>query len=304
VNAGDHNGQENEHQRAQFGAVLERRRREKGLSLRDVEQATKIRTRYLEGLEREDYSVLPDAVYVQGFLKTYANFLGLDGERLSRDLRDRRAPRRERPPGVNEDFGGSDFEQPFEQPLITPGALRDAERRRISGATLLTVALAVVVLAATIGALYLIGSRYAEVAQREEPPAEPGSSPSPRETGPEQAAGGEGTTAQIPADTVRATVRVVGGSSGLTISADGTVVEDRMAQSGFSQTFEAQRSLRVEAADGGNVEVEVDGQNLGRLASSGQPVTRDFTPQSPEGTTPEGTTPEATGPETTTGAPS
>jgi cytoskeletal protein RodZ len=295
VNAGDHTGQENEHQRAQLGAVLERRRREKGLSLRDVEQATKIRTRYLEGLEREDYSVLPDAVYVQGFLKTYANFLGLDGERLSRDLRDRRAPRRERQPGVNEGSGASEFEQP----LITPGALGGAERRRISGATLLTVALAVVVLAATIGALYLIGSRYAEEAQREEPPAEPESNPSPQETGPERAAGGEGTSAQIPADTVRATVRAVGGSSGLTVSADGAVVEDRLAQSGYSQTFEAQRSLRVEAADGGNVEVEVNGQNLGRLASSGQPVTRDFTPQSPEGTTPE-----ATGPETTTGAPS
>src|SRR5215210_2833449 len=142
---GGHNGQGG----APIGAVLEKARRERGLSLRDVEDATKIRTRYLEGLEREDYSVLPDAVYVQGFLKTYANFLGLDGERLSRDLRDRRAPRRERQPGVNEDFGGSDFEQP----LITPGALRDAERRRIPGATLLTVALAVVVLAATIGAL-------------------------------------------------------------------------------------------------------------------------------------------------------
>ncbi len=295
MSAGDHNGQENEQQRVQIGAVLERRRREKGLSLRDVEQATKIRTRYLEGLEREDYSVLPDAVYVQGFLKTYANFLGLDGERLSRDLRDRRSPRRERQPGGQEGLGASDFEQP----LITPGSLGGAERRRISGVTLLTVALAVVVLAATIGALYLIGSRSAEEAQKEEPPAEPGSSPSPEETATEQASGGEGKSAQTPDAAVRGTVRVVGGSSGLTIRADGTVVEDRVAQSGFSQTYEAQRSLRVEAADGGNVEVEVNGQDLGRLASSGQPVTREFTPQSPEGTTPE-----ATGPETTTRAPS
>ena len=293
MSAGDHNGQEEHGQeRAQVGAVLERKRREKGLSLRDVEQATKIRTRYLDGLEREDYSVLPDAVYVQGFLKTYANFLGLDGERLSRDLLDRRLPRRERQPGGDpENPVASDFERP----PISIGGLGAAERRRISGATLLTVALAVVVLAATIGALYLIGSRSAEEAQKEEPPAEPGPSPSPEETATEQASGGQGTSAQTPA--VRATVRVVGGSSGLTIRADGTVVEDRAAQSGFSQTFEAQRSLRVEAADGGNVEVEVNGQNLGRLGSSGQPVTREFTPQSPEVTSPE-----ATGPETTTRA--
>ena len=297
MNSGGHNGQEDEQQRAQIGAALERRRLEKGLSLRDVEQATKIRTRYLEGLEREDYSVLPDAIYVQGFLKTYANFLGLDGEQLSRELRERRSPRRERQPGGHEDSGGSDFDKP----QIAFGGLGAAERRRISGATLLTVALAVLVLAATIGALYLIGSRSAEEAQKEEAPAEPGSSPSPEETSTGQGvSSGEDTSAQAPATgAIRATVRVVGGSSGVTIMTDGTVAYDQLAQSGFSQTFEAREVLRIEAANGGVVEVELNGQNLGRLAGSGQPVTRDFTSQSPEVTSPE-----VTSPETTTRAPS
>src|SRR3712207_8901473 len=65
-----------------IGSVLEQARKERGLTLDDVEEATKIRKRYLAGLEREDYGVLPDAVYAQGFLKTYANYLGLDGEDL------------------------------------------------------------------------------------------------------------------------------------------------------------------------------------------------------------------------------
>src|ERR671938_1684532 len=117
MKAGDHNGQEERTQiGTQIGALLAKKRREKGLSLKDVEQATKIRTRYLEGLEREDYDMLPDAVYVQGFLKTYANFLGLDGERLSRELKDRRAPRRERQ--LNHEVPES---SEFDQPLITPG---------------------------------------------------------------------------------------------------------------------------------------------------------------------------------------
>ncbi len=285
VDAGDHNGQEQQQQRAQIGAVLAQRRREKGLSLRDVEQATKIRTRYLEGLEREDYSVLPDAVYVQGFLKTYANFLGLDGEQLSRELKGRRAPRRERQVGDHEGLGESEFEQP----LITPGDLgAAAERRRISGTTLLTAALAVLVLAAVIGLLYFVG-RGTQTAERpaEEPAGqeEPAKGPAagPEKTG---AGGRVGETADVTAPVaIRATVRVVGGSSGLTILTDGTVAYDQVAQSDFSQTFEARDSLRVSAADGGVVEVEVNGQNLGRLASSGQPVTRDFTPQSPEVTT-------------------
>src|SRR4028118_465595 len=79
-----------------IGLVLERARKDRGLSLEEAERATKIRKRYLIGLENDDYTVLPDAVYARGFLKTYANFLGLDGDELSRKLRTRKKPRRER----------------------------------------------------------------------------------------------------------------------------------------------------------------------------------------------------------------
>lgn len=282
MNDGDHNGQEEEEeqQRTQIGAVLTRRRREKGLSLRDVEQATKIRTRYLEGLEREDYSGLPDPIYVQGFLKTYANFLGLDGEQLSRELKGRSAPRRERQLGGNEGLGTRDFDAPS----IPLGDLSVAERRRISGVTVLIIGLAVLMLAAVAGGLYLIGAQSAEEAQKEEAPAGARSSPSAEETG-TKAAGSEDTTAQAIPGNVQAAVRVVGGSSGLTILTDGTVAYDQVAQPNFSRTFEARNSVRISAADGGVIEVEVNGRNLGRLGNSGQPVTRDFTPQSPEVTT-------------------
>jgi cytoskeleton protein RodZ len=71
-----------------IGPTLERARQSKGLSLREVEQRTRIRSRYLRDLEREEFDVLP-AVYVLGSLKTYADFLGLDGADLSRRLKAR-----------------------------------------------------------------------------------------------------------------------------------------------------------------------------------------------------------------------
>ena len=74
-----------------IGRTLELARKEQGLSLLQVEQGTKIRTRYLRELERENFDVLPP-VYVQGSLKTYASFLGLDGEALTRELRRRQPP--------------------------------------------------------------------------------------------------------------------------------------------------------------------------------------------------------------------
>ena len=137
---------------AKIGRYLEQKRKEKGLSLEEVEQATKIRKRYLDGLEREDYAVLPDGVYAQGFLKTYANFLGLDGEALSRQLKSRRKPRRER--GINYN---TDPESDFEEPLIAPSGLQGTEKRRFPTSAVVTLLVAVLVLAVVIGALYFVG---------------------------------------------------------------------------------------------------------------------------------------------------
>ncbi|CAA9429616.1 MAG: Transcriptional regulator [uncultured Rubrobacteraceae bacterium] len=284
VNGGDYdNGQG----AGQIGSILEKRRLEKGLSLKEVEQATKIRTRYLEGLEREDPTVLPDPVYARGFLKTYANFLGLDGERLSRELRDRRSPRRERQ--LNQEAPGT---SDFEQPLITPGGVGGAERKRISGATILTVALAVLLLAAVIGALYYVGSRSAgsgaedapeEPAVEQEDPGPPQKEEPATETTTGGATGGTEDEAEDAAsETAPVTVRVIGAPAGLTVTVDGAVALDQFAQPGFSQTFEARNSVTVSTANAGAVEVEVDGQNQGRLGRNGQGATREF-PVQPAG---------------------
>ena len=69
-----------------IGRSLEKARKNKGLTLQQVEQETRIRSRYLRDLEQENFDVLP-AVYVLGSLKTYADFLGLDGAALSRQLK-------------------------------------------------------------------------------------------------------------------------------------------------------------------------------------------------------------------------
>jgi len=70
----------------EIGRTLEGVRKSRGLTLWQVEQETRIRSRYLRDLERENFDVLP-AVYVLGSLKTYADFLGLDGAALSRQLK-------------------------------------------------------------------------------------------------------------------------------------------------------------------------------------------------------------------------
>jgi len=63
-----------------IGSSLKDARLRKGLDLATAAEATKIRSRHLQALEDEQFDVLPGQTYVRGFLKTYADFLGLDGQ--------------------------------------------------------------------------------------------------------------------------------------------------------------------------------------------------------------------------------
>ena len=63
-----------------IGSSLKDARLRMGLDLPTAAEATKIRSRHLQALEDEQFDVLPGQTYVRGFLKTYADFLGLDGQ--------------------------------------------------------------------------------------------------------------------------------------------------------------------------------------------------------------------------------
>ncbi len=69
-----------------LGSQLRAARAAKGLSLEQVFKATRIKTSYLEALESNRTDVLPGLVQARGFVRTYANYLGLDGETLASAL--------------------------------------------------------------------------------------------------------------------------------------------------------------------------------------------------------------------------
>jgi cytoskeleton protein RodZ len=64
----------------EIGNSLREARYRQQLELSEVELATKIRARYLQALEEESFDALPAQTYVKGFLRTYADYLGLDGQ--------------------------------------------------------------------------------------------------------------------------------------------------------------------------------------------------------------------------------
>jgi len=64
----------------EIGNSLREARLRQGLDFPEIEQATKIRPKYLRALEDEQFDILPGQTYVKGFLRAYAEYLGLDGQ--------------------------------------------------------------------------------------------------------------------------------------------------------------------------------------------------------------------------------
>jgi hypothetical protein len=67
---------------ASFGEELRREREIRGISLKEIADATKISKRFLEAIERNDHQTLPAPVFTRGFVREYARYLGLNSEEM------------------------------------------------------------------------------------------------------------------------------------------------------------------------------------------------------------------------------
>ncbi|HEX2701996.1 MAG TPA: helix-turn-helix domain-containing protein [Solirubrobacteraceae bacterium] len=65
-----------------IGPMLREARMHAGLDITDVEERTKVRAKYLRALENEEWSLLPGTAFTKGFLRSYAELLGLDARLL------------------------------------------------------------------------------------------------------------------------------------------------------------------------------------------------------------------------------
>jgi cytoskeletal protein RodZ len=144
-----------------IGAQLRETRMRRRIDIGEVEAATKIRAKYLRALENEEWSLLPGPTFVKTFLRTYAEYLGLDARSLVEEYRQR-------------------YERPTTQDL-TPfgpglGARRGRGRRqRRPIGPFLVLGLGVVVL---LAALYALGVLWPSD-DNETPPNRASSSPTP-----------------------------------------------------------------------------------------------------------------------------
>jgi cytoskeletal protein RodZ len=72
---------------SELGQLLKKARLEKGMSIDQLEETTKIRKRYLEAIEEGNYKILPGNFYVRAFIKSYSETVGLDSEEVMKMYR-------------------------------------------------------------------------------------------------------------------------------------------------------------------------------------------------------------------------
>jgi cytoskeleton protein RodZ len=167
----------------EIGETLREARMRRRIDMTEVESATKIRGKYLRALENEEWDLLPGPTFVKTFLRTYAEYLGLDPRLLVEEYRQR-------------------FERPATQDLTPFAATRArgrARRRRVSGIGPGLVIVACVAL--LLGSLWLLG-RLGEDDNGTPPPNQV------RESEPTPAAGNGEDDGSPPAATERRPRRV------------------------------------------------------------------------------------------------
>lgn len=246
-----------------LGNLLRRTREAKGLTLAQVEESTRIRIKYIEALEAEEYDQLPHGIYVKGFLKTYASFLGLDADEALALLPQPEPPSDALPP-----------------PATTPAILDEPLYPFVIHRTWVIGVIVVVALGIALWQGY----------QRSRSNLPPVATPAPTSPVDEPTAAVTSIATMTVAPSPTATLTPTPAMTGVTVTLEITnqpawvrveVDEEEgftgTLRPGTSRTFEGRQRIVIRCGNAGAARVTVNGQDVGQLGVMGQVVTREWT---------------------------
>lgn len=242
-----------------IGEVLRNARIKKGYSFEYLEEATKIRAKYLEALEKENFAVLPGQVYAKAFLRTYAKFLELDTEEIMNEFCQMN---NEAPPEAEKDKHEAE-----------PTDTGSKKWRYVAAGVALISLLA-------FNALYNIGDRPEDSKPElpktvQQPPAE-NQNNIPPDTNPAPDNPPQANQPPQQVEGVRVVLKVTEGQSWMQIVADGKTVFTGTVNPGETKDFQAEEKIYLHVGNAGAVEVNVNGKELGRLGESGKVSKKTF----------------------------
>ena len=261
----------------ELGDLLRKAREAKGVTLADAEEATRIRARYLEALEYGDEHSLPARVYVEGFVRNYAAYLGLSPQEVMARYR-----------AAHEALAP---EMPSLRAAIHPVQMPGPGRwfRALMALVLLALLVAGGVylgnllppLSLDLSGFGLPGISLPSTTPPDVPvgPAEatqtPTPAPTPQET-PTPAPTAEPTATRVPE--IRVQVHLTD-RAWLRVTLDGAVAFEGLLEAGENRAWVARDKVDMLSGNGGGTEVTVDGVPRGPLGAPGQVVELTWTRQ-------------------------
>jgi cytoskeleton protein RodZ len=222
----------------EIGNTLREARVRRSLTLQQVEEDTKIRVKYVQAMENEDFDVMPGATYVKGFLRTYASYLNLDPDVILEEYRSRGLRTRE----IQEPFGG----------VSMLGAPRGHRGRNM-------VVFVAIVCLLVVGVLWALG----RTANKTPPPTTP-SVLGIKSTSPKPKTRVSPAHTVKPAATASLSVAAAGGSSWVEVrvaSATGRILFSGTMSAGHTKRFTGKR-LWVRLGAPQNVRLQRGGRNV------------------------------------------
>ncbi|MBW3565140.1 MAG: helix-turn-helix domain-containing protein [Acidobacteria bacterium] len=234
---------------AELGADFQREREARGVTLREIADTTKISSRFLEAIERGDATVLPAPVFTRGFIREYAQYLGLDVEAMVErymaqvQLDERREAESEAE--LQERIRGG-------LPLI-------------GGKGLVRTVIIVIVIGLILGVIAWMASSRVE-----DSPAEATGAPPAPVVPPARTATAEPEPVVI--DSVEVTVRATE-PTWMLVAVDGNATEEMTLGPGETRTFRGSENVTFERlGNAGGIQVSLNGVELDPLGRSGQIV--------------------------------
>jgi cytoskeleton protein RodZ len=241
-----------------FGEHLRREREMRGVSLDEISAATRISTRFLEAIEKDQWDLLPGGVFNRGFIRSIARFLGLDEDSLVAEYalgtasdahvhvaaqRSRQMPRNWRPAAA----------AVVTIALVIAGGVFGYHRYG-SG------------IAARLHERFLTGraGARAEVSTSQPAAPDPGAanqSPVPAAVPP--------ISDQVP--TGLALKMQAAKQSDVKVIADGKIVFDGSVQPGDVKQFNARDNFEITSSESSAVSLELNGQTISPMGTPGQP---------------------------------
>ena len=249
-----------------IGEQLSRARQRLGLTTTQVAERLRIRTMFVEALEREEWETIGEFVYVRGFLKNYARLLGLDPAALAKQLNLEYAPEIAAPRPSLEALGGSGFSS------MRPDSDRESRRwlRWVLGS--LTAIAGVLVIMVTISVVGIFAPRATRAngvpqsGLQSAPIQQAAPAPNLMDTTGETQNNGSGVNLRLQLTQ----------PSWLSVTVDGKRVVYETLPAGTIRDFHGVREITLRAGNAGGVVAKIDGRDLGKLGLAGQVEDRVF----------------------------